>query len=139
MFKALASSLLIAAVQSNSKVVGVPPHSHMCKTESNTLAPWGLKRDYDMGGCKCADDTAEWGPGNNVKEEWKCWCTIPDTYEAMPEDDAKASATRENNNRACGVINTCQNAAVLQQKTMWASEIARLKKERTQTTRLNKK
>jgi hypothetical protein len=62
-----------------------------------------------MGGCKCADDTAEWGPGNGLDEDWKCWCTIPDQYEARP-----AKKGSEKNNRACGVIVECQNAAVIQ-------------------------
>lgn len=113
--------------------MGVPPHSHQCKTAVGA-SPWGLKRDRDMGGCKCADDTAEWGPGDGLAEEWKCWCTVPDQYSARPYKKKD-----ERNNRACGVIVECQNAAVLQQKNMWGQEMGRIKKEKAQAKNINQK
>lgn len=62
-----------------------------------------------MGGCKCNDDTAEWGPGTDLKENWACWCQIPDQY--MSQADANVKSDK--NRRECGVILECQTAAVL--------------------------
>jgi len=65
MFKSIAASLAVALTAANPNE-GVPPHTHNCKTSSDSNAPFalGLSRDYEMGGCKCHDDTAKWGPGN---------------------------------------------------------------------------
>lgn len=135
MFKTVASALLLALTQANPNNVGVPPHSHNCATEKTAKLAYGLSRDYDMGGCKCNDDTAEWGPGKKLAEEWSCWCQVPDTYESF----ATVGLTDDANRRECGVILSCQTAAVLQQKALWAQEMQRLKKERSQAKVLNKK
>ena len=69
MIKSIASTLLLAvAANANPRSVGVPPHSHNCVSPAGSKIALGLEKDYDMGGCKCADDTAEWGPGPGIEE-----------------------------------------------------------------------
>jgi len=139
MFKTLASSLLLAgALGYKDEQVGVPPHTHNCKTEGSSPISWGLAKDYDMGGCKCADDTAEWTPNaqesNAIEESWACYCQVPNTYASMPyvEHDGttgKFTKVNDKNRLECGVILECQTTAVLQQKGIWNSKMSRLQKE----------
>ena len=99
-----ASAMLLGA---SAMEQGVPPHTHDCATPTGAVMALGLIRDYDMGGCKCADDTAEWMPHApnkpTAKENWSCWCQLPDMYESMP-----FKAKKDNRNRRkCGVILEC--------------------------------
>jgi len=56
--------MLLSFVASNQ--VGVPPHNDgNCTTKDSPIAS-GLVRDFVMGGCKCADDDAEWTRRNSV-------------------------------------------------------------------------
>ena len=71
------------------QTVGVPPETENCATEAGSKIAYGLIRDYDMGGCKCADDSAEWnraaftgdesenrllGSNGIISENWACYC-----------------------------------------------------------------
>jgi len=63
-----------------------PPQPHDCKTVLGAKVAYGLRKDYDMGGCKCNDDTAIWGPGQGGHDErWACYCNALDQYESMEE------------------------------------------------------
>jgi len=68
----------------------------------------GLEKDYDMGGCKCADDTMEWMPkhpnSDDVAENWACYCQIPNTYASIA---LLKDPRNDKNRRECGVIVEC--------------------------------
>lgn len=85
-----------------------------------------------MGGCKCNDDTAVWGPGQGKHaEKWACYCNALDQYASMEEfkyidedgnptqeeyaDEATKIKNKINdkNRKLCGVISSCQTAAVV--------------------------
>ena len=79
----IVSALLGAFASADPTSAAVPPHPHGCKTNRGSIA-FGLEKDYDMGGCKCDDDTAIWGPGSGLDPRWACYCNVPDQYASSP-------------------------------------------------------
>ena len=128
MFKAFSTTMLLGFTAANNIPghfgwqQGVPPHGHSNCEEipAQTTEAVGLVPDYDMGGCKCADPLAEWGPGPEVTALWACYC--PDNmYNDSPYSDkdfktdtGKVEASDDRNRQRCGVIAECVQAAVTQ-------------------------
>lgn len=75
--------------------------------------PWGLVLDIEFGGCKCADEKAEWGPNpaNYSADSWGCYCVNPDLVGNQVSVTDPTSAL---NGVECGVVSQCQAAAVKQ-------------------------
>ena len=78
----IVAAVLGSLVNAGDKI----PHPHDCRTVGGAKIAYGLRKDYDMGGCKCNDDTATWGVGNGMHgENMACYCNAPDQYESMEE------------------------------------------------------
>jgi len=100
---------------------------------SSQSVPWGLTVDAEFGGCKCADDGAEFtlDVDFNNRSRWSCKCESTDNYASQPEaimvtdPDSGKLVLNDRNGKKCGIIAECQNAAVNQQTTRWNQEAAR--------------
>lgn len=112
---------------------GVPPTTQNCNSfpksadGSGDMAAqsiaWGLEVDREFGGCKCADDGAEFklDVDNNNRSRWHCQCVSTDQYVNQPFAETIADANSgkivldDRNGKTCGIIRECQSAAMTQQ------------------------
>jgi carboxypeptidase C (cathepsin A) len=138
MYKSLTAACLTfcANAATNQYSRGFPPTSDNCVTQTtgrgtyyNSHLTWGLKRDPKNGGCKCAADDAEWGPGNGQDEEWRCHCINKMAYEKM-EYAYTDTANREKNNKACGVCTECAAAATTRMQGQWNNDRVRVENQK---------
>jgi len=102
MNKTISSALFAAVVtavgpgQATGFAEGVPPTTQNCNGypllatgagnfDAQAVA-WGLVVDREFGGCKCADEDAEFNlaPFNNNVANWSCKCLNKDLYPNMP-------------------------------------------------------
>ena len=134
MFKAISASFLAGAAfaQPNSYAQGVPPTTQNCRTPTGNRVAWGLVVDREFGGCRCADEQEqEWAPVRlpvNTRAldntaDWRCECLNTDTY--LSKVSAAGQVDIQEDGKECGVVISCLNDSVNQQRTRWAEEKAR--------------
>ena len=106
-------SVLLLASACLGERFAKPPHPHKCETNKGDIA-FGLRKNYEAGGCQCADDSAKWSGGPGIDAQWACHCQGIDTYASYPYVELDGAGKIDDRNRKeCGIIVECQTVAIL--------------------------